>query len=183
MDASVDGRLALREHEVLPRASITPLAIEAGTSSLSIPSSCRIIFDRHMVPPETPRMVLREFKACLESIQPPVQFETDLAKRPTPFCLPFVTSKEDLIVKIAEAALTSMGKETKYSGGNSVADENMLSSKDYDPPLLHGISTIILGCAGDNYHGANEWVDLKSLHELCELLLRVCKGWDQHKNG
>ncbi len=183
MDASVDGRLPLRDHKILPGASITPLFIEAGTSSLSVPASCRVIFDRHMVPPETPDTALQEFMECLDSIRPPVKYEIYPTRRPTPFLLPFVTSKDEPIVKMAEAAIKGMGKTIRYSGGNSVADENMFSSKEVDPEILHGIPTIIMGCSGDNYHGANEWVDLDSLSELCEALFRICGMWDQDSNS
>jgi succinyl-diaminopimelate desuccinylase len=183
MDAANDGRLPLRKHEILPGASITPLSIEAGTSSLSVPSTCRVVFDRHMVPPETPDMILQEFTECIESIHPPVKYEIHPTPRPTPFLLPFVTSKDEPIVRMAEEAIKSMGKNIRFSGGNSVADENMIASKDIDAKICHGIPTIIMGCTGDNYHGANEWVDADSLRELCDALFRVCKLWDQRKEG
>ena len=61
--------------------------------------------------------------------------------------------------------------------GNSVADENMLSSPDYQPPILHAIPTVILGCKGGNYHKENEWVDLNSLQKHSKALLEICLNW------
>lgn len=178
-EAINSGRLKLREHNILPKASITPLSINAGTSSLSVPALCSILFDRHMVPPETPELVLNEFVNILNELKPEIEFEVKLAYRPVPFLLPFVTDPKERIVIITKEVIESIKGEGKViiSGGNSVADENMISSKDYKEPILHAIPTVIIGCKGGNYHSEEEWVDINSLKEMEQVLSNICLKW------
>ncbi|UYP46120.1 Succinyl-diaminopimelate desuccinylase [Candidatus Lokiarchaeum ossiferum] len=177
MKSVESGELPLGKHEILPEASITPLKIHAGTSSLSVPDSCLVEFDRHLVPPETPESVLKQMEECIKQVLKPSEFEIRKTNRPTPFLLPFVTSKDSDIAKVTISTLESLGYTVKISGGNSVADENMLSSSDYKHPILHAIPTIVLGCKGGNYHKENEWVDLRSLEKHYQALLKICENW------
>ncbi len=177
MTSAASDRLPLGTHDLLPKASITPLKIQAGTSSLSVPDSCLIEFDRHLVPPETPESVLKQLKSCITEVLDPTQFQISKTDRPTPFLLPFVTPIESEIAQITIASLESLGYTVRIDGGNSVADENMLSSPDYAPPILHAIPTVGLGCKGGNYHKENEWVELASLDKHFEVLLKICENW------
>lgn len=177
MNSIESGQLQLGSHDILPDASITPLKIQAGTSSLSVPDSCLIEFDRHLVPPETPESVLFQMKECINKVLQPSEFEIRKTDRPTPFLLPFVTSIDSEIAEVTISTLESLGYSVKISGGNSVADENMLSSSNYEPPILHAIPTVILGCKGGNYHKENEWVDLASLEKHYSALLKICENW------
>ncbi|QEE16643.1 M20 family metallopeptidase [Promethearchaeum syntrophicum] len=177
MKSVESGNLQLGTHDLLPNASLTPLKIYAGTSSLSVPDSCLIEFDRHLVPPETPEFVLKQLKTCINEVLDLGNFQIRKSIRPTPFLLPFVTPKDSKIAQISISALESLGYNVRFSGGNSVADENMLSSPDYQPPILHAIPTIGLGCKGGNYHKDNEWVDLDSLENHQIALMEICKNW------
>jgi len=177
MKSVESGNLQLGTHEILPNASITPLKIHAGTSSLSVPDSCLIEFDRHLVPPETPEFVLEQLKKCINEVLDLENFEIRNSIRPTPFLLPYVTPIDSKIAKITISSLESLGYPVRISGGNSVADENMLSSPYYQPPILHAIPTIGLGCKGGNYHKENEWVELASLEKHQKAMMEICKNW------
>lgn len=179
MQSAMEGPLPLRTHPVLPQATLTPLSILAGTSSLSIPNLCTVVFDRHLVPPESPERVVEELRQCLLSIQPPVRFEIQLQHRPVPYLMPFVTSPDSELVRLAAKAVEEVAGASHFSGGNSVADENLLASTNYDPPLRHATPTIIMGCRGGNFHQENEWVDLGSLGSLVRALTRFCMIWGE----
>jgi acetylornithine deacetylase/succinyl-diaminopimelate desuccinylase-like protein len=177
MKSAQSGQLFLGTHAILPDASITPLKIRAGTSSLSVPDLCIIEFDRHLVPPETDQSVLTQLRACISEVLDSNSFEIRKKSRPTPYLLPFITPIESDIVQITISSLKSLGYSVRISGGNSVADENMLSSPDYQPPIRHAIPTVILGCKGGNYHKENEWVDLISLENHYWALKKICEDW------
>ncbi|MHA1648458.1 MAG: M20 family metallopeptidase [Promethearchaeota archaeon] len=171
------GSLHLSDHPILPKASMTSLEIKGGTSSLSIPDKCTVIFDRHFVPPETANSVLEDFRTFLNSINPPIKFTLRKTPRSTPFLLPFITSKDTKIVQSTIKAMKNFGMAPVFTGGNSVADENMLASSEYPFPLRREIPTIIVGCKGGRYHQANEWVDLNSLDQYAKLLREICLIW------
>jgi acetylornithine deacetylase/succinyl-diaminopimelate desuccinylase-like protein len=173
------GTLALLHHTLLPPSTITTLKISGGTSSLSVPDRCVVEFDRHMVPPETPDQALKDFEACLREILASDQFSVKKSSRPTPFLLPYVISQDTAIARTVVQTLEKLGIPISIKGGNSVADENLLSSLDYELPLRHGVPTVGVGCRGGNYHKENEWVDLRSLQKLSRVILECCKTWNE----
>jgi succinyl-diaminopimelate desuccinylase len=172
-----EGALALGSHPILPPASMTPLKIQGGTSSLSVPDRCTIEYDRHFVPPETPETVQEDLRRCLSEILTPNQFKISLAPRPTPYLMPYAISQEASIVNATLSVLKARDIPITIAGGNSVADENMLASPVYPPEIRHNIPTVDIGCKGGNFHKENEWVDLESFQDLASILKEICIKW------
>jgi acetylornithine deacetylase/succinyl-diaminopimelate desuccinylase-like protein len=138
-------------HEVLGRGSVCILQMEGGTPTLSVPETCRIKLDRHYVPGETPGGITAQLKGLADGLDSKAAFDIGLdGSRQTPFLEPYVTANEGLVSGFCGA----VGAELLY--GRSVGDYNAFAKF---------MPTVVYGPTGGNWHCADEWVSLSSLHE------------------
>jgi len=153
--------LQLIEHEKLGTGSVCPLAIKSEVKSLSVPDRAEIVVDRHLVPPETTELVLRQVTEMIEGLNLRSKVEVSLVKRDTPFCMPYLTEVNHPFVQMISEIMREK-YEVVYNYGASVADENYFSSR-------LNIPVVVIGPRGGNDHAANEWVSLSSIDELAEI--------------
>lgn len=67
------GVLSGRDHSLVGAPTVTPVLVEGGEASNSVPERCRLTFDRRLVPGETEKDALMEIEQLL------TQFNTDYA--------------------------------------------------------------------------------------------------------
>ena len=142
------------DHHILGKGSSTVLAMEGGTSTLSVPESCRIKLDRHYVPGENMDSCLEQLKEAAASFSAEAEFDIhpDPARK-TPFLDPYITPDDGMAGHFCQ----SIGAE--YAYGRSVGDYNAFSK---------AMPTVVYGPKGENWHSADEWVSISSIKECLD---------------
>jgi succinyl-diaminopimelate desuccinylase len=130
---------------------------------ITVPEKARVILNRMIVAGESSESVLAEVQALVDDLQSPARFE--LAIDP-PYYPPWETEADHpLALALARGyeAETGHGPEWSYGG---FGDMNLFSEEA-------GIPTVMIGPRGDNFHQANEWVDVPSIAATSRLLVRM----------
>ena len=162
------GKVKLAIHKGLGKGSIYPHSIESKTRYLSVPEICEITLDRNFVPPETSEFVVKQVRDLVKKLNLRSDIKVELFKRATPFLMPYTISKNHPWVKLVSKVIKRKYGEVNYGYRLSVADENYFATR-CDIPML------ILGPVGSEVHSANEWVSLKSVKELSEIIKEILK--------
>ncbi|MGV8176183.1 MAG: M20 family metallopeptidase [Candidatus Bilamarchaeaceae archaeon] len=155
-------KMRMRAHPHLPKPGQFVSRIHAESTSVSIPDSCIIEVDRHMVPPETPESVLKEMQAFLRKngIR---DAAVRLKRRETPFLPAYMTDpKSGFVKRVGRAVRAELGKEPVRNYGLSVADENAIATR--------GVPVVTIGPKGKDDHSHKEWVSKRSYLELVRVL-------------
>ena len=139
-----------------------------------IPDVCTIDFDFKYLPTETFEGVRAEFEAFVSAFA-----LTDPWLRDNPPALqwhlsnidfpPFSTPSDHPLVDAVRGAQKALGIETVLAGKRAVTDAAFYAGA--------GITPIILGPAGANLHGDNEYVELDSLIETAKVFAGVILRW------
>ena len=147
--------VTVREHELLGKGSLCVLDMHGGTPTLSVPETCHIKIDRHVVPGDTADSVVTEIRELAQKLNSRADFDIYLNReRPTPFLEAFVTPKSALVSKFMEVS----GAEVIY--GRSVGDYNAFAKE---------FPTLVFGPYGENWHMADEWVSISSIDRCLEV--------------
>ncbi|MFC7228646.1 M20/M25/M40 family metallo-hydrolase [Salinirubellus salinus] len=154
-------------HPLLGSGSVCPLRIEGGSQTLSVPESCRLLVDRHVVPGETSGTVLSEAEAVVDSLDlGDVDVDVGLRETPHPDARygPYTVDEDEPLVEgLAAATETVTGDRPGVGYFPSVGDFNYLGHRE-------GLPTVILGPDGANVHSAGEWVDVAETVEVARIL-------------
>ena len=148
-------------HEELGMGSIEPVKIYTETKGMSSPERAVVYIDYHYVPPETPESIIEQIRERLHMLDIACPYKVEFAERMTPFLKPFITDKNNFFIQQLEKAMKSKFRKIYHSYARSVSDENRLAEI---------MPTIAIGPKGGNEHAPNEWVDIKSMHDLSEIL-------------
>jgi acetylornithine deacetylase/succinyl-diaminopimelate desuccinylase-like protein len=156
--------IPLREHPRM-RGSRCVLSFASGNDQyvITVPEKARVILNRMIVAGESSESVLAEVQALIDDLESPATFE--LAIDP-PYYPPWETDQEHpLALALARAyeAETGHGPEWGYQG---FGDMNLFSEEA-------GIPTVMIGPRGDNFHQADEWVEVPSIAATSRLLVRL----------
>jgi acetylornithine deacetylase/succinyl-diaminopimelate desuccinylase-like protein len=150
-------KLKMGSHSEFGKGSYCVLKIWGGGDTLSIPSSCTVRVDRHIVPGESKGTVMKEFKAVIDGLSLKSKVKLRWMKRSTPFLKPYITRR----TKLAKRFLTE--HERLISGGTSyiksVGDYNVFGKT---------IPTIVFGPEGKHWHTKREFVDIESTKRCAE---------------
>ena len=76
--------------------------------------------------------------------------------------------KHPLVQKLKQIADKAWGEDIPLHFGHGATDARFFAEV--------GVPAVLYGGIGDNYHGAGEWVDLKSLEQNKQILLELLKG-------
>jgi acetylornithine deacetylase/succinyl-diaminopimelate desuccinylase-like protein len=152
-------------HDV--KGSVEVLAMSGGTEFLTVPDSCNLLIDRHLVPGESGKEALKQMKKLVKDMKPKAKFEVKLFKKPTPFMEPYLLDGNiSIVMAIEEACFNVRGVKPRKRIGLSAGDENYLV-------MRAGIPTGTLGPMGGNVHEPNEWTDLRSVAEATNIYVNV----------
>ena len=102
--AAFEG-MSVGSHEQLGDGSVCPLKIEGGGETLSVPESCRLLVDRHVVVGETEDMVRADAEELVEDLDLDSDVEVGFREAPASDVRygPYVTDQDEPLV----GALTS----------------------------------------------------------------------------
>jgi len=144
--------LPLMEHDILSTGSFCILEFQGGTQTLSVPDFARIKLDRHYVIGETEEQMLADLENAVLKLNSPASFDIDFwPQRQTPFLEPYLTENIGLAKEFSDI----VGANVTY--GKSVGDYNAFAKH---------MPVVVFGPHGENWHGADEWVSISSIHEV-----------------
>lgn len=156
--------IPLLEHPRM-RGSRCVLSFASGNDQyvITVPEKARVLLNRMIVAGESGESVLAEVQALVDNLESAATFE--LAIDP-PYYPPWETESEHpLALALARAYEAEAGRRPEW-GYSGFGDMNLFSEEA-------GIPTVMIGPRGDNYHQANEWVDVPSIAATSRLLVRM----------
>lgn len=156
--------IPLLEHPRM-RGSRCVLSFASGNDQyvITVPEKARVILNRMIVAGESSESVLAEVQALIGDLESPATFE--LAIDP-PYYPPWETDREHpLALALARAYEAESGRRPEW-GYAGFGDMNLFSEEA-------GIPTVMIGPRGENFHQADEWVDVPSIAATSRLLVRL----------
>ena len=177
-NAVVDaGRLAdalaamdVGSHDQLGDGSVCPLKIDGGGETLSVPESCRLLIDRHVVVGETEDIVREDAESVVKNLALDSTVEIGFREAPAPDVRygPYVTDADDPLVNALWTGVeTVISDEPAISYFSSVGDFNYFGHRA-------GLPTVIVGPDGENIHGAGEFVYTDDVVEVARIVTAGC---------
>ena len=152
-------------HPLVGPPSLHAATLRGGTGISTYADRCRLEIERRTVPGETEERVLAELHAITDALA-----ADDPTFRAT--VRPMLTRSSfevDRSAAIVTAVLGAtehvLGVEPKVIGEPYWMDAALLSSA--------GIDTVVVGPSGAGAHALEEWVDLESIRQVSEILVRA----------
>jgi succinyl-diaminopimelate desuccinylase len=156
--------IPLLEHPRL-RGSRCVLSFTSGNDQyvITVPEKARVILNRMIVAGESSASVLAEVQTLIDDLASPAQFELTIDP---PYYPPWETATDHpLALALARAYQAEAGHAPDW-GYSGFGDMNLFSEEA-------GITTVMIGPRGDNFHQADEWVDVPSIAATSRLLVRM----------
>jgi acetylornithine deacetylase/succinyl-diaminopimelate desuccinylase-like protein len=156
--------IPLREHPRM-RGSRCVLSFDSGNDQyvITVPEKARVILNRMIVPGESRESVLIEVRALVDDLESPARFELTIDP---PHYPPWETdAAHPLAQSLARAYEAEAGHGPEWGFGG-FGDMNLFSEEA-------GIPTVMIGPRGENFHQADEWVDIPSIAATSRLLVRL----------
>ncbi|KKP68584.1 MAG: ArgE/DapE-related deacylase [Candidatus Roizmanbacteria bacterium GW2011_GWA2_35_19] len=149
--------------------------IESSAVGMSLPEKTLIILESSIIPPVTHDQMLSKLKrminAKLKKYNNYYKVEVGFVKRETPFLNGYEIEKGNKYLRFLAKSVKTVTNESAIPYfRSSVADENIFGS--------HGNTVLSIGPIGANAHAPNEWVSLKSLEKLYNILIKFLEAVD-----
>ena len=147
------------------RGSRCVLSFTSGNDQyvITVPEKARVILNRMIVAGESSESVLAEVQALIDDLESAAMFE--LAIDP-PYYPPWETDREHPLARaLARAYEAESGRQPGW-GYAGFGDMNLFAEEA-------GIPTVMIGPRGENFHQADEWVDVPSIAATSRLLVRL----------
>jgi acetylornithine deacetylase/succinyl-diaminopimelate desuccinylase-like protein len=121
-------------HPELGRVSLTTTSIESlPKATHTIPSECRILLDRRLLPGDDPEQAIGALEAMIGSVD---TFQVEVQRKD--FMYPSEVSKEaDVVKSLGTAIRTMLGREPEYSFSTAANDTGLLNAKGI-PAINYG---------------------------------------------
>ncbi|UCD92736.1 MAG: M20/M25/M40 family metallo-hydrolase [Methanobacteriota archaeon] len=156
------GKIKIRKHNLLGEGSITPLGIEGGKESLTVPEMCKLKVDRHTVAGETRDVIKRDFEKVVCKLNIGSSIYVTFAERGTPFLKPYIIDRRNKYVRsFIRFFRSKYRREPVIAYAKSVGDYNVFGCR---------MPTVVFGPIGRDSHTSRERVDIRSLYG-CERFL------------
>ncbi len=150
----------LRSHDKLGRGSICVIEFAGGGAPLSVPDTAYFSVFRHVTIGEDKDLLIKEVKEAVKRADIRGGYEIIFRDSPHPDNDGFgayVVSENDPYTKIVKRSIVdTTGVEPSIDYFSSVGDFNHFGSRTR-------ASTYIVGPTGDNFHAADEYVELESV--------------------
>jgi acetylornithine deacetylase len=171
------GRLASSLLKRPPHALVGPPSLHAamvtgGTGMSTYAASATVHIERRTVPGETTQQVVGEIEQIVHALAADdptfhAVVKVELVREPFE-----VMPSASIVQAVAGAAMAVLGARPSYVGENPWMDSAILARA--------GVETVVIGPHGAGAHSKEEWVDLRSVVQLAEILvhaaLRYCDG-------
>lgn len=156
-------------HPLLGQGSLHASLISGGQELSSYPASCTLQLERRTLPSEDIASVEREIEELLaELAAEDPQFRA--SQRTTLVRPPFSVSEDEAVVQtLRREASAVLGRTPSMFGAGFWMDAAFLADA--------GIPTVAFGPHGDGAHSIDEWVDLASVDQCREILVRTIRSF------
>jgi acetylornithine deacetylase len=154
--------LVQKKHPLVRSPSIHASLIKGGTELSTYPDYCVIELERRLIPGETVRTVSEEMQSLIDDLgskddQFKANYEVSFSRPPLE-----VDRDHEIVRALTKAYSRTINQDPKYIGVSGWMDSAILAEA--------GIPSVIIGPAGDGFHGAVEYVDFQSLVTLAKIL-------------
>jgi acetylornithine deacetylase len=162
LDALEQELRARPPHALVGPPSLHAAVLRGGTGTSTYADHCRLEIERRTVPGETEDQVLAELRAIIERLaSEDATFRATV--RPMLTRDSFEVHRDAPIVNAVLGAATAvLGSTPEVIGEPYWMDAALLSAV--------GIDTVVIGPTGAGAHALEEWVELKSVAQLTEIL-------------
>lgn len=153
------------EHRLVGPPSLHAATIAGGTGLSTYASSCKLQIERRTVPGETEAQAVGEIQEIVDRLA--VADPTFHAKVQCFFAREaFEVAADARIVQVVDrAAEAVLGRKAAHFGDTPWMDAALLRAA--------GTETVVIGPKGAGAHAAEEWVDIESVAQLAEILVRA----------
>ena len=167
LDTLEQSLRASAPHPLLGTPSLHAAVLQGGSGTSTYAARCRLEIERRTVPGETEESVVAQVQAIADRLadEDPTFSATVRAflSRDS-----FETSADAPIARATMHAATSvLGKAPEIIGVGYWMDTALLGSA--------GVDTVCIGPSGEGAHAAIEWVDVRSLVQLAEILVLAAR--------
>ena len=154
-------------HPVVGPPSLHAAELHGGTGWSTYAARCVLRIERRTVPGETEAGVVAQVQEILDALA--AEDDTFRATvRPVLFRPPWEARADSAITDIVgRAAEAVLGHAPTRAGAPYWMDTALLGAA--------GIDTVVIGPAGEGAHAAVEWVDLESVRQTAEILVRTAR--------
>jgi acetylornithine deacetylase len=156
-------------HPLLGHGSLHASLISGGHELSSYPASCVLQLERRTLPGEDIATVEQEIEgllSALAAIDPQFQARGRTTLVRPPFC---VDENEAIVRTLLMEGTAVLGKTPQRIGASFWMDAAFLSAA--------GIPTVAFGPHGAGAHAIDEWVDLSSVDQCRETLVRTIRSF------
>jgi succinyl-diaminopimelate desuccinylase len=146
------------------------LKIDGGGETLSVPESCRLLVDRHVVIGEDESRVRADAERVVDDLALDSEVQVGFRDAPAPDVRygPYVTDPDDPLVEALSAGVEGVAGVAPETGHfASVGDFNYFGHRA-------GLPTVIIGPDGENIHGAGEFVYTEDVVEVARIVAAGC---------
>ncbi len=158
-------------HPLLGSPSLHASLIQGGTAWSVYPADCEVKIERRTLPNEDFVNVAGEIRSLLEVCSAgDASFKAQLTEmyRGSAF---EIQPEAHIVQVVSEAMQSVLGKPPEITGATFWTDAALLAEA--------GIESVLLGPVGSGLHAAEEWVDLESLVQLADILVRAARSYCQ----
>ena len=151
-----------KDHPLLGKPSLHIPLIHGGTELFIYSERCKATCERRLLPGEDPARIEREFRKLLSGIRnqnPSFQATVRLKMARRAFQ---ISENADIVRTLLKHAEKIRGRRPHMIGHPWWEDSALLAEK--------GMETVIIGPEGGGIHTHTEWVDVKSVVLLAEIL-------------
>ncbi len=169
LQAEADRLARTAGHRSLGPGSIHASLIAGGQELSSYPGSCRLQLERRTVPGETAESAEREIRDLLDRIRGGnPRFTAELRR---------LFARNPMEADRGSPIVASLGAQVHRVTGRSAELAGM--SGWLDSALLDGagVPTVVIGPSGEGLHGAEEWVDLASVHACRQIVQETARDF------
>lgn len=159
-------KLNFRQHNLFPPPKITPGTIISGGSSVNIvPDKCTAVVDCRLSFDQTKASVSKDITTLLTKLKKEDQ-EFRAKMEEIFYISPAITNlKHPLIAVLQEQAEKVLGKKPFLKISGPAGDNNFL--------IEAGISTVLFGPDGENFHSENEFVYADSIFDVARIFVNT----------
>lgn len=158
---AIQNILGETKHSLVGPGSIHASIISGGVELSTYPDRCKLEAERRLIPGETREDVEAEMEGLLQSLREgDPKFKAD-------YEITFyrgsmeISPDEEICKVLKQGSLEVLGKEPQWVGGSGWMDTQIIHGK--------GIPAVAFGPIGFGAHGAEEWIDLNSVHKAAEV--------------
>src|SRR5262249_25160986 len=143
--------------------------LSGGAGLSTYAPSCKLEIERRTIPGDTEAQVMAEIGALIEEIRaedPAFEIRAKAFFVRDPF---EVEPNAPIVRALYDAAVETLGRSPKLVGDTPWMDSALLSAA--------GVETVVFGPTGAGAHAAVEWVDLESVYQTAEVLVRTAERY------